>query len=122
MICVGAQGVIGPGGVQWMTAGVHRKCTGVFTCVQVPVCQHDPASKHMQMSPAPDMHAPPAGRGIIHSEMPKVTAGDLWGFQLWINLPKASKMAKPRRARRRILRPDRAQQSVCRMHAPGGLV
>ena len=37
-----------------------------------------------------------AGRGIIHSEMPKVTTGDLWGFQLWINLPKASKMVKPR--------------------------
>ena len=24
-----------------------------------------------------------AGRGIVHSEMPKVTTGDLWGFQLW---------------------------------------
>jgi hypothetical protein len=29
-----------------------------------------------------------AGRGIIHSEMPAVTSGDLHGFQLWINLPK----------------------------------
>lgn len=28
-----------------------------------------------------------AGRGIIHSEMPVVTNGDLHGFQLWINLP-----------------------------------
>ena len=51
-----AQGVIGPGGVQWMTAG----------------------------------------RGIVHSEMPKVTEGNLWGFQLWINLPKKDKMVKPR--------------------------
>ena len=50
------QGVIGPGGVQWMTAG----------------------------------------RGIVHSEMPKVTEGDLWGFQLWINLPAQDKMVKPR--------------------------
>ena len=50
------QGVIGPGGVQWMTAG----------------------------------------RGIVHSEMPKVTQGDLWGFQLWINLPAKDKMVKPR--------------------------
>lgn len=24
-----------------------------------------------------------AGRGIVHSEMPVVTSGDLWGFQLW---------------------------------------
>lgn len=50
------QGVIGPGGVQWMTAG----------------------------------------RGIIHSEMPKSTDGMLWGFQLWINLPAKDKMCKPR--------------------------
>jgi redox-sensitive bicupin YhaK (pirin superfamily) len=53
---VGNHGVIGPGGVQWMTAG----------------------------------------RGIIHSEMPAVTEGDLHGFQLWINLPAKDKMVKPR--------------------------
>lgn len=53
---VGNKGVIGPGGVQWMTAG----------------------------------------RGIVHSEMPKVTEGNLWGFQLWINLPSKDKMVKPR--------------------------
>lgn len=39
-----------------------------------------------------------AGRGIIHSEMPKVTEGDLWGFQLWINLPKKDKMTPPQYA------------------------
>lgn len=37
-----------------------------------------------------------AGRGIIHSEMPKVTTGMLHGFQLWINLPAKDKMVKPR--------------------------
>lgn len=52
----GNHGVIGPGGVQWMTAG----------------------------------------RGIVHSEMPKVTEGMLHGFQLWINLPRKDKMVKPR--------------------------
>lgn len=36
-----------------------------------------------------------AGRGIIHSEMPVVTSGDLHGFQLWINLPAKDKMVKP---------------------------
>ena len=36
-----------------------------------------------------------AGRGIIHSEMPVVTQGDLWGFQLWVNLPKKDKMTPP---------------------------
>lgn len=50
------QGVIGPGGVQWMTAG----------------------------------------RGLVHSEMPVGVDGRLWGFQLWINLPKKHKMTKPR--------------------------
>lgn len=37
-----------------------------------------------------------AGRGIIHSEMPIVEASLLWGFQLWVNLPAASKMVEPR--------------------------
>lgn len=33
-----------------------------------------------------------AGRGVIHSEMPIMTDGDLHGFQIWINLPAAKKM------------------------------
>ena len=37
-----------------------------------------------------------AGRGIVHSEMPATTTGDMWGFQLWINLPARDKMIKPR--------------------------
>jgi hypothetical protein len=38
-----------------------------------------------------------AGRGIVHSEMPRAEAGeDLWGLQLWVNLPAAEKMMRPR--------------------------
>ncbi len=37
-----------------------------------------------------------AGRGIIHSEMPKQKDGLIWGFQLWINLPATDKMMPPR--------------------------
>ena len=38
-----------------------------------------------------------AGSGIIHQEMPQGDAkGRMWGFQLWANLPKASKMMDPR--------------------------
>jgi hypothetical protein len=37
-----------------------------------------------------------AGRGIIHSEMPKQEEGLMWGFQLWINLPADQKMTEPR--------------------------
>lgn len=49
---LGHVGNLGPGGVQWMTAG----------------------------------------RGVIHSEMPKQDKGRMRGFQLWINLPAAEKM------------------------------
>ncbi len=51
----GNEGVIEPGGIQWMTAG----------------------------------------RGIVHSEMPEQEDGRLEGFQLWVNLPAAHKMARP---------------------------
>ena len=37
-----------------------------------------------------------AGRGIVHSEMPKQDQGMLWGLQLWVNLPKRLKMTAPR--------------------------
>lgn len=37
-----------------------------------------------------------AGRGIVHSEMPRQRDGLMWGFQLWVNLPAASKMMEPR--------------------------
>lgn len=36
-----------------------------------------------------------AGRGIIHSEMPKQNDGRLRGFQLWVNLPSAEKFSAP---------------------------
>jgi len=37
-----------------------------------------------------------AGSGIIHSEMPAVENGRLWGLQLWVNLPAVRKMMPPR--------------------------
>jgi quercetin 2,3-dioxygenase len=39
-----------------------------------------------------------AGRGIVHAEMPNVLepGGDMWGFQLWINLPAREKWKAPR--------------------------
>lgn len=38
-----------------------------------------------------------AGSGIIHQEMPSGDEqGNLWGFQLWANLPSKSKMMQPR--------------------------
>ncbi len=38
-----------------------------------------------------------AGNGIIHQEMPKGdSAGQMYGFQLWANLPRSHKMMDPR--------------------------
>lgn len=37
-----------------------------------------------------------AGRGIIHSEMPRQRDGLMWGFQLWVNLAAKDKMTAPR--------------------------
>jgi quercetin 2,3-dioxygenase len=37
-----------------------------------------------------------AGSGIIHQEMPGPVDGRMGGFQLWVNLPRASKMMDPR--------------------------
>lgn len=54
---LGNKGLLGPGSVQWMTAG----------------------------------------SGILHQEMPKGNArGQMHGFQLWANLPRALKMTAPR--------------------------
>ncbi len=36
-----------------------------------------------------------AGSGVVHSEIPEQKDGVMEGFQLWLNLPKDHKMAKP---------------------------
>lgn len=38
-----------------------------------------------------------SGRGILHEEMPRRSSeGNIYGFQLWVNLPAARKMDSPR--------------------------
>jgi quercetin 2,3-dioxygenase len=38
-----------------------------------------------------------SGRGILHEEMPRRgESGNIFGFQLWVNLPAAQKMSQPR--------------------------
>ena len=38
-----------------------------------------------------------SGRGILHEEMPRRgPSGNIFGFQLWVNLPAAQKMSQPR--------------------------
>jgi len=37
-----------------------------------------------------------AGSGIIHQEMPEAGNAPMWGFQLWVNLPREQKMTMPK--------------------------
>lgn len=75
---MGNRGEIGPGDVQWMTAG----------------------------------------SGVMHEEMPQTREGRMEGFQLWVNLPAARKMSRPRyqeyqsRQIPLVNRPDGAQIRV----------
>jgi len=50
---------------------------------------------HSGVIAAGDVQWMKAGRGLIHSEMPEQESGLMRGFQLWINLPAAEKMADP---------------------------
>jgi redox-sensitive bicupin YhaK (pirin superfamily) len=59
----------------------------------------DSAGNHGRITPG-DVQWMTAGAGIVHSEMPSTTlqreGGSLHGFQLWVNLPAADKMIRPR--------------------------
>jgi len=37
-----------------------------------------------------------AGRGILHSEMPEIDEKGVWGYQLWLTLPRTEKMTESR--------------------------
>lgn len=61
-----------------------------------------------------------AGRGIVHSEMPKQERGLMWGYQLWVNLPARRKWIAPRY---QDISPDRivvAQQERARIRVIAG--
>jgi hypothetical protein len=62
--------------------------------------EHKDSQGHAGTISAGDVQWMTAGSGVIHSEMPEKEfskkGGKLHGFQLWVNLPKSSKMMKPR--------------------------
>jgi len=62
--------------------------------------EHKDSQGHAGIINSGDVQWMTAGSGVIHSEMPEKefskNGGKLHGFQLWINLPKSSKMMKPR--------------------------
>ncbi len=58
--------------------------------------EHRDSAGHAGVLEAGSVQWMTAGRGIIHSEMPRQTEGRMAGFQLWVNLPAAHKMDPPR--------------------------
>ena len=62
--------------------------------------EHKDSQGHGAVLGPGDVQWMTAGSGIVHSEMPeaafKETGGVLHGFQLWVNLPAADKMTRPR--------------------------
>jgi hypothetical protein len=58
--------------------------------------EHRDSRGNQGLLEAGDLQWMTAGSGLVHSEMPRQEDGRLWGFQLWINLPRARKMDPPR--------------------------
>ncbi|MDD5142413.1 pirin family protein [Methanoregula sp.] len=58
--------------------------------------EHGDSMGHKGDVPAGGVQWMTAGSGIIHQEMPKPVDGKMGGFQLWVNLPRESKMMDPR--------------------------
>ncbi len=73
----------------------HRGIETITYMLQGAV-EHQDSMGNRGVIQAGDIQWMTAGSGIIHEEMPKESKSGLWGFQLWANLPAASKMMPPR--------------------------
>ena len=62
--------------------------------------EHEDSHGHRGTIRSGDVQWMTAGAGVIHSEMPSADiltrGGRMHGFQIWVNLPKARKLATPR--------------------------
>ena len=73
----------------------HRGIETVSYLLQGSV-EHGDSLGNRGVIAAGDVQWMTAGSGIVHQEMPKGDNGGLWGFQLWVNLPRSHKMMAPR--------------------------
>jgi redox-sensitive bicupin YhaK (pirin superfamily) len=74
----------------------HRGIETITYILDGDVEHGDSLGNHGLIS-AGDVQWMTAGSGIIHQEMPKGDRrGEMWGFQLWSNLPARHKMTDPR--------------------------
>jgi len=73
----------------------HRGIETITYMLDGSVAHRDSIGNHGVIG-AGDVQWMTAGSGILHEEMPKVGPRRLDGFQVWVNLPRALKMTKPR--------------------------
>jgi len=74
----------------------HRGIETVTYILDGSVSHRDSLSNAGAIGPG-DVQWMTSGRGILHEEMPRRGAsGNIYGFQLWVNLPAAQKMSQPR--------------------------
>mmetsp|Transcript_6892 Transcript_6892/g.14717 ORF Transcript_6892/g.14717 Transcript_6892/m.14717 type:complete len:346 (+) Transcript_6892:84-1121(+) len=88
-----------PGGAIGAPDHPHRGQETVTYILQGSMQHRDSAGHHGTLSPG-DVQWMTAGRGVVHAEMPADDVmrqgGTVEGFQLWVNLPRAHKLAPPR--------------------------
>jgi redox-sensitive bicupin YhaK (pirin superfamily) len=88
-----------PGAARGFPPHPHRGFETVTYLLEGEMQHRDSWGNHGVLAPG-DVQWMTAGSGLVHSEMPGPSlvrnGGTLHGFQLWINLPKADKMAAPR--------------------------
>jgi hypothetical protein len=73
----------------------HRGFETVTYMIEGAMEHRDSVGNHGRLVPGSTQWMT-AGRGIVHSEMPKQERGELWGLQLWVNLPRTHKLTRPR--------------------------
>src|SRR3972149_6807458 len=74
----------------------HRGIETVTYMLEGSVHHRDSLGNSGQIGPG-DVQWMTSGRGILHEEMPRRSPeGNVYGFQLWVNLPATLKMTKPR--------------------------
>jgi len=90
---------VAPGEARGFPPHPHRGFETVTYLLSGEIEHRDSWGNHGLLSPG-DVQWMTAGSGLVHSEMPGETlvreGGRLHGFQLWVNLPRARKMAPPR--------------------------
>ncbi|KAF9980982.1 hypothetical protein BGZ75_007771 [Mortierella antarctica] len=99
----GHKGTIGPGDVQWMTAGrgiVHAEMPLFLEDDPVVVTKDQDTAEDMRSNqgkeePSADRRGQGKGSKSHEKSKNKKESREIWGLQLWVNLPKAHKFCKP---------------------------